>query len=646
MFASVMFLVATPAMPASAQDESQIITVLQSPSASLAEKDAACARLKRIGTARSVPAMQALLAETNLSHSARYALESMPFPEAGTALLAELEKTDGLTRMGLIHSLGIRGETIAVPALGKLVLDPDVDTVRAAAVALGKLGSSALEPLQTAWGKSSGAVRLAVADGLLSCASALRREGPSEAAQAAFKLICDHAAEPHLRQAAWRGFVGASHPSRWGELLVDGISGKDMAVQNASLELCRVLPGKLGPDAVARALPQIDAGLQPAVIRNLAQGGHKEALVTITGLLGSQSAEVRLAAIQAIGFLGSATSIPVLAKTAASTTGPEQAAARQALVDLHGLPPTDSLVELLQNADPAIQAESARALGLRGHHGAVKPLIELARKAPAGPQETACAALGQIASDSDLPALVGLVIEAKADALRNHAARAVQSASQRLLAIRGSVITDTLVQAIRQGPPAAKIALLPVASGSASPDVAAALREAAHDSDPAVSAAAFQALCDSVDVALVPDLLEAAARRAELRDRSAAVRACVRLVGPEHAGQNSLDRRLEVFTQLLKLPLRPEEKRVVLSGLAELPILDALRVVLPMVAEKEVQAEAAGAASRIATSLSAGDAPTALPILQQVIDSVTTDAARKPLEAALQKLNEQTKPKL
>src|ERR1017187_1365378 len=75
-----------------ANEEPQLIGVLQSDH-SLQEKDAACARLKRIGTARSVPALTELLADAQLSHSARYALESMAVPEAGSALRQALPKT-------------------------------------------------------------------------------------------------------------------------------------------------------------------------------------------------------------------------------------------------------------------------------------------------------------------------------------------------------------------------------------------------------------------------------------------------------------------------------------------------------------------------------------------------------------------------
>src|SRR6185369_6456863 len=114
------------------EDEQKLIRVLES-AASPAEKDAACAGLKLIGTARCVPALGALLVDEQLSHSARYALEPMRFDEAGRALLEALDKTKGLFRVGIINSLAFRQEKGAVPGLAHLLQDPDLPSAIASA---------------------------------------------------------------------------------------------------------------------------------------------------------------------------------------------------------------------------------------------------------------------------------------------------------------------------------------------------------------------------------------------------------------------------------------------------------------------------------------------------------------------------------
>src|SRR5262249_45695925 len=152
-------------------EEQKLISVLQS-GVSLTDKDAACARLKFIGTARCVPALAALLTDEQLSHSARYALQPMQEPEAAQALVDGLAKTKGLLTVGLINSLGARAESRAVPELGTLLQDSDATVAVAAACALGQIGGpTAVKALQTAANGSTSSIHAAVVDALLRCAN-------------------------------------------------------------------------------------------------------------------------------------------------------------------------------------------------------------------------------------------------------------------------------------------------------------------------------------------------------------------------------------------------------------------------------------------------------------------------------------------
>ena len=65
--------------------EDRCLAALASPTASIADKAAACRDLRVLGTEKSVPALAALLADKELSHSARIALEPMAYPAAGAA---------------------------------------------------------------------------------------------------------------------------------------------------------------------------------------------------------------------------------------------------------------------------------------------------------------------------------------------------------------------------------------------------------------------------------------------------------------------------------------------------------------------------------------------------------------------------------
>src|SRR6266581_1876323 len=80
-----------------AAEEQALIALLQS-TAGAPQKWAACQKLKTIGTAQSVPALAALLGDDRVSQAARHALETMPVPEAGSALRSALATTSGLIK--------------------------------------------------------------------------------------------------------------------------------------------------------------------------------------------------------------------------------------------------------------------------------------------------------------------------------------------------------------------------------------------------------------------------------------------------------------------------------------------------------------------------------------------------------------------
>lgn len=169
-----------------------------------AAKDAICRLLKPIGTAASVPALAALLADENLSHMARYALELMPAPEAGEALRAALPKVGGTLKIGVISSLGVRGDAAGVAPLQALLADGDPAIARAAAYALGAIGSPEANAALAA-AKVSPAARAAIDDASLACAEQLLANDHKAAANATYQRLLGGKPAKEVEQAAARG---------------------------------------------------------------------------------------------------------------------------------------------------------------------------------------------------------------------------------------------------------------------------------------------------------------------------------------------------------------------------------------------------------------------------------------------------------
>jgi HEAT repeat protein len=151
-----------------------------------------------------VPALAALLADEKLSHMARYALERIPAPEAGQALRTALAKVTGKLKIGMIASLGMRGEDASVAPLQALLADSDAAVAQAAAHALGAIGSvGAAKTLVTA--KPSAATQAAIADASMECAENLLASGNKVAAKATYEKLLTGSPTKLVKDAATLG---------------------------------------------------------------------------------------------------------------------------------------------------------------------------------------------------------------------------------------------------------------------------------------------------------------------------------------------------------------------------------------------------------------------------------------------------------
>ncbi len=176
-----------------------------------AAKDYICRKLMVIGTAAAVPALTALLSQPELSHMARFALEQIPGGEAEGALQGALTKTTGAQRIGVMSSLGSRGDAAAVAALGGMLSDSDPAVARAAALALGHIPSSeSAKALATA--KSTDAqVKSAAIDASFACAEKLLASGKKMEALAIYKRLATGEPEKHVKLAATRGMLACTN---------------------------------------------------------------------------------------------------------------------------------------------------------------------------------------------------------------------------------------------------------------------------------------------------------------------------------------------------------------------------------------------------------------------------------------------------
>src|SRR5207249_1282193 len=252
----------------------------------------------------------------------------------------------------------------------------------------------------------------------------------------------------------------------------------------------------------AELLPRVVASpVQISILEGLAQRNDPTVGPAIASLARKSDMPVRVAALRSLGALGNDSAVPLLAEAAASGTPEEQAAGRQALVEIHLGKVTDALLKEMADGRAAqIQAEAARALGQRGDADAFPKLLEIARGDNASCRTAALPALALLATEQHIGDLIQLVADARAETVRSQAVEALNTALQRLQSSHRVMDLTFLVKVIESGPADIRIALLGVCSGLSEPQLRPGLRHAVADSNPAVRAAAIRALCDTHDL--------------------------------------------------------------------------------------------------------------------------------------------------
>lgn len=165
-----------------------------------------CSKLALIGTATAVDTLSGLLGDTQLATAARNALEAIPGPEATRALRARLADVDGMQKVGVIQSLGVRRDRESVAALAALLRGGVQSIASAAAAALGEIGSSdAAKALRTFEPSAPAPLRAVLADACLVCAERSLDEDRPGDAELLYRLLAAEHYPEHVREAASRG---------------------------------------------------------------------------------------------------------------------------------------------------------------------------------------------------------------------------------------------------------------------------------------------------------------------------------------------------------------------------------------------------------------------------------------------------------
>jgi len=551
------------------------------------DKDHACRILRVIGTIDSVDALGALLADDELSHIARYALEYMRYPEADKALRDALGRTRGRVKVGIINSLAMRGGTQNVSALLVLLNDADPEVAGAAAWALGRVASpQAVSALSKCYKNARGTLRGAAADGLLNAAARLVAKGSLPKALAIYKQLETAEAPEHVRMGAFAGTIEAQ-PGKAADMLIEAAASDDWKIRGMAIDMVVALDGDGVTERFSADLDKLNAETQVLMLGALVARGEKDALKpVITKAVSSSNAQMRALAIKSLGDIGDASSVQVLVNVIERGKSDEdKTLSASSLRRLLGKSINGQIVKSMKASSTQGRVKLIEILQDRDASEAVDELLVAGSDRNADVRRAAFRALADLAGPEDQKALIELLVNLRGDAGRAEAERALISVSRNLDEAAGA----EPILAAMDSTTATKCSLLRVLGGIGNATGFAVMCQELKDRNLAVSDTAVRTLADWPDASAARTLLEVFQTTSNSTHRVVALRGCVRQLG---LGTLPPADVLDICRELMKGSDRPQEKKMVLASLAKSGEPGAIEIVEPLLADNDVRAEA------------------------------------------------------
>jgi HEAT repeat protein len=577
----------------------RLAAVLDDAKTTPAARQFICKQIYRIGTKEAVPAVARLLNNDETADMARYALERMPCPEAGDALRAAMEKAKGTTKVGIINSLGARRDAAVVAVLGKLAGDDNRAVAEAALSALGKIGgaqaASLLAEAKRAAGANSPELVPAADEALLACAADLAARKDRKA-EAIYKSLYDLKESSATRAAALKALC-ALRPDGAVSLVVAALDRDDPIVRGAAGDAAREIKTPKATEQLARAMHGLKPPAQALMLSALADRGDKKALGAVTALANSPEESVRVASLDALGWLGDASTVMLLAKVAASGEGHGASVARASLDRLKGKDVDAAIAHAAAKGDPKLRIELIRSLGARASFSAMPTLWKTATDRDPAIRAESFRSLGMLAGAKDLPELLKLLVAESAEGPRDQAevavlavAKRIRDAKERLAPIL-SVFPST-----EKGIPA-RCALVRILGKFQGDGALEPIRTCAKSDDPKLRETAIRAMADWKTAAPLADLYDVARKGASEGMGLVALQAYLRLL--TLPSDRPAPETLNLYEKGLALAKRPEEKKQAIAGLADVPDKRAVELLKRFQADKDLKADADAALKKL-----------------------------------------------
>ncbi len=577
------------------QIEARLLEALNSSRTTFAGKQFVCRMLRRIGSAKSVPALSEMLADKEFSHIARFALQYMDAPEAGAALRKALGELDGDLKIGVIGSIAQRGDRKTVSEIGKLVTSSDTKMAGAAIRALGRIGGVEAAGI-LAKAKTPADLKSELDNSYLMCADKMVAEGQTDRAAAIYREMVAPSNNTWIRIAAYKGLVAADKEKAVPHILAL-LKDENLDLQRAAGKFFTEIPGTAITKALAQQIDNLSKDGQVVLVSALEARGDKAAAPYVAKAVGSNSEPVRLAAIKALAVIGDSSSVQLLAKASAHG-GDTEKAAMDTLSSMSAPNVTSALVKVATSKEAsAVRVNAIQTLINRHDVGAVPVMFGVAKDSDRRISQAAYKALGALAGQKEMPVMVSMLLDAGNSANRSAIERAIVSTVTRI----ENPDAAPIVSAMAKADDSVKPNLLAVLPRIGSTQALKAVRSQLDSSKSNVKRAAVRALADWPNPEPLADLINMARSSGDSTEQVLALRGYIKLLAvPANRGASDTVKLLGDAMQAAK---RSEEKKSVLSALAKYPCDEGLKMAEAAATNADLRSEAELAAKKIKQAL-------------------------------------------
>ena len=579
-------------------------------------KDFLCRMLRIMGTKKSIPLMKELLSDQESGHMARYVLASMQYKEAGAALHQSLNTVQDKLRQGIIDSLGDIRYKKAIPDLIELLDTASV--ANNATRALGLIGGdSTMNHLLPRLSKTTGKSYRCTVQALLRCAEIYLEKGNKEKALSIYDRFTKSGTDSYVILA---GLRGASQVN--GEfavpLLTEAIKSGNNELANGAASIIAELKGDNIGSKLKSLLESAPANMQILLIGSLSEREDKSAIPSIIKLTESESLEVRLSAIQALGKIGNGSSVIPLATIASSTSGHERNVSRSALSNLKGNDVQNAYKKYLKESLPEIQSELVRAIATRAESTAMNELMILAKSDTLEIREEALRGIGILADQSHLNEILMLLLNPKEESDRDNIESAIAYSFRR---IPNKILqTDALTKVLKKADDNTKPSIISLLGRDPNKQSLQLLISALKETT-SIQLAAIEALTKWPNHGPANDLLKIASEEKNPNKDTA-------LNGYIILSSKSPNPTTD-YRKALELNNSTDTAKKVLAGLGQSGGIQSLEIIRPYLENSETSNEAALAATQVAKRIKDSHTATVRTILTDILKSNASDSAKK-----------------